>query len=209
MSIEVTDNSVIVVPEGQPTPVVTQTETGTAVVFGGQVQGGSFVGTSGTTGFTGETVSGSTFVANPGANFDFEDIKVKDSKIRGQGDNTIDAQDSKFKETTFRMSGGSDSVTFGAGAVVKQGVVRLGDGGDSVVFGQGSEVKDLKLDLGADDGAADVINIEDPASVKDLLIRNFGPEDTLIIGGETFTFEDIEAGLDDDGFFEGIQFKGF
>ncbi|MEB3262786.1 MAG: hypothetical protein VKJ66_00270 [Synechococcus sp.] len=204
MATTTTKESEVIVPEGQAAPIVTETPQGTSVVFGGQTQGTTVVAKEGTTVVSGEKTTGSSFQLGAGANLVFADYKLKKSDISGDdGANEVDAEGTVAKKASFELGGGVDSVAFGDGSVVKKSSINLGAGADEVLFSGGSKVTKTDIDLGSDSDA-DTIIIEDGADIKKLTLKNFGPEDELIIGGRTFTSDDIV-----DGKIPGFDFISF
>lgn len=166
MPTETTKDAVIVFPEGQTPPTITETGSGTTATFTTPTAGAE-VEVSGNLVVAGGPVTQSTFTFTESGKVDFTNV-IKESKVKG---------------TT-----GQDSVTFSDGKV-KNTTVKLGEDSDSVVFGTKS--KGAKVNMG-NDNAADVVNIEDRKDVKKMTIKNFGSNDTLIVGGREFGFDDLQ-----------------
>lgn len=166
MATESTKDAVIVVPEGQTAPTITETGSGTTAVFTAPTAGAE-VKVSGNLVVSGGPVTNSKFTFTESGKVDFTNV-IKGSKVNA--------------------TSGQDSVTFSDGKI-KDTKVKLGDGSDSVVFG--TQSKGAKVDMG-NDNAADVVNIESLKDVKKMTIKNFGTNDTLIVGGKEFGFDDLQ-----------------
>lgn len=166
MATESTKDAVIVVPEGQTPPSIVETGDSTTATYTAPVSGAT-TEVSGNLVVAGATVTSSTFSFTQSGKVDFTNT-VKSSKVLA--------------------TSGSDSVVFSDGKSVKN-KVKLGDGADSVVFG--TKTKNTQVKLGKDN-AADVVNIENPKDVKNLKLKNFGRQDTLIVGGKEFSYNDLQ-----------------
>ena len=119
------------------------------------------------------------------------EVKKTDITVDGRGalDLTVNAE--KLKKSTVSGKAKDDSISFGD-ARLRKVEVDLGKGDDTVTFGEGASFRGRNfVDLGK--GGADVVEFEgeEPSKGK-IIINNFDENDKLIIGGETFTKDDIE-----------------
>jgi hypothetical protein len=63
-------------------------------------------------------------------------------------------------------------------------------GEDSIAFGKKSR-KDT-VNLGKNDGSADMVDLASLKKVKDLKIRNFGQDDTLKVGKKSYDYDQLQ-----------------
>ena len=63
-------------------------------------------------------------------------------------------------------------------------------GEDSIAFGKKTRKDTVKL--GKDDGAADMVHVENLKKAKDLKIKNFGQEDTLKVGKKSYDYDQLQ-----------------
>jgi len=67
----------------------------------------------------------------------------------------------------------------------------VGSGGeDSIAFGKQTR-KDV-VNLGKNDGSADVVDLASLKKTKDLTIRNFGQDDTLKVGKKSYDYDQLQ-----------------
>ena len=166
MATESTKDAVIIVPEGQTPPVIVETGDSTTATYTAPVSGGT-TEVTGNLVVTGASVSDQKFTFTESAKVDFTN-KVKSSRVLA--------------------TAGNDSVVFSDGKSAKN-KVKLGSGADSVVFGTKTNKTTVKL---GSDNAGDTVNIENINDVKNLKIKNFGTQDTLIVGGREFSYDDLQ-----------------
>lgn len=107
------------------------------------------------------------------------------------------------KRVSAEMGAGDDSIAFRAGTKVSKGAIDLGEDADSVVFGRGVKVRRTTVDLGADT-SADVVEIEKGSKLKGVVIANFSKDDTLVVGGQTYTYDQLEQ---DPKKVQGVRFR--
>ena len=63
-------------------------------------------------------------------------------------------------------------------------------GKDSISFRQ--KTRQDTVNLGKNDGSADVVKVDSLKNTKDLTIRNFGKEDTLKVGKKSFDYDQLQ-----------------
>jgi len=63
-------------------------------------------------------------------------------------------------------------------------------GEDSIAFGK--QTRKDQVNLGKNDGAADVVDLASLKKVKDLKIRNFGQDDTLKVGKKSYDYDQLQ-----------------
>ena len=105
----------------------------------------------------------------------------------------------KFRRSEFTAGKGKqgDSVTVGSSAKLINSEFKLRKGDDTFTVTGGSKIKkDTTVDLGK--GGTDTVNIGDGIKGKGKLVieRMDGKRDTLNYGGQSFTRQDIEDGVD-------------
>lgn len=168
MATETTKDAVVVLPEGDANSVtVTETGTGTTATFTAPTSNAN-VEVKGNLVVTGEKVSKSRFTFTESGKVNF----------------TASTKDVKVKATA-----GNDSISFTGGSA-KGANVNTGTGADSVTFG--TTVKNTTVKLGKSDGQGDVVVIENRNQVKNLTIKNFGRNDTLIVGNNDYRGVEVE-----------------
>jgi len=118
-------------------------------------------------------------------------VKKSDFTVDGKGSMDMTVKTGTFQKSTVTGGKKADSISFGNQATVKGATMDMGKGDDSVTFGAETKFKGkTSIDLGKK--GADVVEFKaEPTSGK-IVIDNFDKKDTLIIGGETFTFEDLQ-----------------
>ena len=122
-----------------------------------------------------------------------EGTRVKKSEFTTEGKGSLDmtVKTGTFQKNTITGGKKADSISFGNQVTVKGVTMDMGKGDDSVTFGAETKFKGkTSIDLGKK--GADVVEFKaEPTSGK-IVIDNFDKKDTLIIGGETFTFDDLQ-----------------
>jgi len=98
----------------------------------------------------------------------------------------------KTTDTNADFGEGADSVSFLKKSLDKGSSYKMGGGEDSVTFGRNTTSKSAKVKLGSNDKAGDTVDISKKADIKKLKITEFGKEDTLKIGGKTFSYDDLQ-----------------
>ncbi len=96
------------------------------------------------------------------------------------------------KDTTADFGQGADSVSFLKKSLDKDSTYKMGAGADSITFGRNSASRRGRIELGGNDKAGDVVDINKKADVKKLKITQFGKEDTLKIGGKTLDYNQLQ-----------------
>lgn len=168
MATETTKDATIVLPDGESSNVtVIETGSSTTATFTAPTSGAT-VEVKGNLVVTGEKVSKSTFTFTKAGSVNF----------------TASSKDVKVDATS-----GNDSVSF-TGGKVKGAKINSGKGADSVIFG--TTVKKATVKLGKKDGEGDVVVIENRKQVKNLTIKNFGRNDTLIVGNKDYSGVEVE-----------------
>lgn len=95
--------------------------------------------------------------------------------------------------TRANLGKGRDYLEFKKDSVSTDGSYNLGKGSDTAVFAPRSSAgTGNSVDLGSD-SASDVVNISRARNVKGLEITNFGKEDQLIIGGKSYSYDEVIA----------------
>jgi len=87
-----------------------------------------------------------------------------------------------------KTTSGNDSISFVGNT--KKSTVVTGDGSDTVTFS--GKTVNSKVKLGKGDNEGDLVNVENPNQVKDLTIKHFGRNDTLVVGNKEFVGSDAE-----------------
>ena len=118
-------------------------------------------------------------------------VKKSDFTVDGKGSMDMTVKTGTFQKNTVTGGKKADSISFGNQVTVKGSEMDLGKGNDTVTFGAETKFKGkTTLDLGSK--GKDVVEFKaEPTSGK-VVIDNFDKRDELIIGGETFTKEDLE-----------------
>ena len=133
--------------------------------------------------------------------------EIRNARFSFTGQGQIDITNDIAKDIKVLGSDvGDDVVNLGAngevGSEIKRAKIKTGVGADSVTAG-GSFLKNVLINLGPDE-EADVVTLDtDIASVKKMVIKNFGAEDTFVYDNTTYTFDDLQ----DQPFKPNITFK--
>ena len=125
------------------------------------------------------------------------------SSFTGAG--SVEISNDVAKDIKVLGSDSDDGVNLGdVGSTVKNAKINAGEGADSVTAA-GASLKNIKIDLGVDTEADNVTLDSDLSTVKNMVIKNFGQEDTFTVGGDTYTYDDLKA--DPQAFKPNITFK--
>jgi hypothetical protein len=211
MATETTNDAVIdtggVPASEQANLSVTTTSTGTTITNTGDISGLSAV-INGNVEATGGTYESATFTFGASNTGDDPTLTITDAKISGTsiiggatpdafnlGGSSSSAKSSattKSKDTMAKFGEGDDSVSFLKKSLDRESTYKMGADADSITFGKGSTTKKVRVELGGNDKAGDVVDINKKADVQKLKITQFGKEDTLKIGGKTFDYDQLQ-----------------
>jgi len=167
-----------------------------------------------------ETPSGTTVTAStPVTKLSFEvtdggaltstGAAIKQAKFSFTGAGSVEITNDVAKDIKVLGSDYADNVSLGdgdlgAGTTTKNAKIVTGAGADSVTAA-GSSLKNIRIDLGVDNEADNVTIDSDISTVKNMVIKNFGQEDTFTVGGDTYTYDQLKA--DPKAFKPNITFK--
>lgn len=184
---ETTKDSVIVIPTAQESKVkVEETETGTKVTVDQPAKKVSYtVEDGGTVSSTGSGISKALFTFTGAGSVEITNNAVKDSKVLGSDSN--------------------DGVAIGVGVTqtaAKDVKINTGEGSDTVTVST-RVAKKIKINLGEDTDADNIRIDTDIDKIKDLVIMNFGKEDTFTFGNKTYTADQLK----NQPFLPNIEFK--
>jgi len=107
------------------------------------------------------------------------------------GNDSIKFTNTLDKRSAHNMSVGNDSISFKKDSQSVRSSYNMGEGADSITF-KGGKVNQSKIALGQD-SAKDVVTFSPDTSTKNIEISEFGVEDTLRVGGQTFNYGQIAA----------------
>jgi hypothetical protein len=186
---------------------VTSSSTGTTISNSGSVSGLS-AAVSGNVVTTGGTYQSATFTFGTSSTGAAPTLSVANTTLSGTtiiggttpdafnlGGNISSAKSSattKSKDTMANFGDGADSVSFLKKSLDRDSTYKMGAGADSITFGKGSTSKNGRVELGGNDKAGDVVDINKKADVKKLKITQFSKEDTLKIGSKTFDYDQLQ-----------------
>ena len=117
--------------------------------------------------------------------------------ISGNGRGKVNINTGAFRNSTIRGGKKNESIRFGNETICNNNTINLGKGGDSITFRKGTTFKG-KTTINLVPGGKDVVKFgknlkSQPGSV---LIKNFDKQDTLIVGKNTFKYNDIKKGAE-------------
>ncbi|MEB3331767.1 MAG: hypothetical protein VKI83_04675 [Synechococcaceae cyanobacterium] len=102
-----------------------------------------------------------------------------------------------FGDDPLINSTGNDEISFGKGSAslrtwLRNSLVDLGEGSDQLKFGDYTSLKDVIIDCGGTGGNIDTITFSSSKgaatfSATNVLVRDFGVEDTIVLAGVTYT----------------------
>jgi len=130
------------------------------------------------------------------ANKNFSQSEIK---IVGNGKGKININTGAFRNSTIKGGKKNDSIRFGNESIVNNNSINLGKGGDSITFKPRTTFKG-KTTINLVKGGKDVVkfgknpNLQKGAKV---VIKNFDKQDKLIVGKNTFNYNDIKRGSAD------------
>ena len=167
---ETTQESTLILPEDQSGNVSTSESNGrTTWTFDGNTTGVVGSLNQGKSVFRGDAVRRSTFsFTEPNVEVSFRN-NVNKAEFNGTD-----------KGESLRFSGAT-----------RNSNLSLGGGKDSVLFGANSKSINNTIDLGQD-GGQDIVEFASLENVKDTVIKNFGKQDILKIGGQEYTYKDLQ-----------------
>ena len=110
----------------------------------------------------------------------------------GQGSTNFSLEGTKFVNSAAKHGNSDDSISF-KNTTVRNAKTQMGAGDDTVTFGAGTQFSGkTKVNLGK--GGTDVVEFDSAPQNGKVIVNKFDENDTLIVGGESFSREDIEAG---------------
>ena len=130
------------------------------------------------------------------ANKNFSKSEIK---VSGNGKGTVNINTGAFRNSTIRGGKKNESIRFGNETIVNNNSINLGKGGDSITFKPRTTFKG-KTTINLVKGGKDVVkfgknpNLQKGAKV---VIKNFDKQDKLIVGKNTFNYNDIKRGSAD------------
>jgi hypothetical protein len=169
---DTTQESVIILPSGQESQVATR-ESGTTAVrtISGTITNAKAEIIEGTSKFNGGEIRRGSFTFTEPSSPAL--LNFSSDVVRGR----------------IKGSTGQDSIRFSSS--VKSTTIRAEAGADSITFAKGSTSINNRISLGKDSDA-DVVSFASLDDVKGTRITNFGREDKLRIGGESFNYDDLQ-----------------
>ena len=118
-----------------------------------------------------------------------------DIKISGKGAGEIKSNTGAFAKSKITGGKKNDSVSFGNKATVNKGKINLNKGNDSITFAKGTTFKGkTTIDLGK--GGKDVVTFGKEVKKGSVVINNFDKKDKLVVGKDTFKYNDIKKGAE-------------
>ena len=118
-----------------------------------------------------------------------------DIKISGKGAGEFKSNTGAFNRSKITGGKKNDSVSFGNKSTVNRGKINLGKGGDSITFAKGTTFKGkTTIDLG--NGGKDVVTFGKKVKNGSVVIKNFDEKDKLVVGENTFDYNDIKKGAE-------------
>ena len=137
-------------------------------------------------------ISGSEIVMHEGSHkINIENGVIKNSDIltnKGNDEITIGEDVRVKKDVSFDLGEGKDSIQISGG--IKKGSIALGKGKDTIMID--GKIKKTTIDLG-DDKKKDKVILDSKNNIsKKVTLTNFHKRDKLIIGDDTFTYEDLQ-----------------
>lgn len=169
---DTTQESTLIIPDDQ-VGNVSKSESGNKTVW-------NF--SENTSGLTGEISQGKSVFRGSSirrSTFSFSD---PDAQAKASYQNNVNNVDyiGTDKAESLRFSGNVRNVD-----------ANMGGGPDSILFGRNSAVQDTTIDLGKDTGK-DIVEFASLDDVKNTKIKNFGKQDILKIGGQQYTYKELQ-----------------
>jgi hypothetical protein len=169
------------------------------------VSGLEITATEETTVVSGKKLTDSTVTAK-GSKGETSNVAVETKQFqggtienKGKGLLEVSVDGSNFKKSTIDAGANKkrdDSISFKGKAKVDRGTVKAGKGDDKIVFGDEVTFKGkTTIDLGKGGKDSIVINADSIEGGK-LKVTNFTKKDTITVGDETFTYNDIKNGAE-------------
>ncbi len=125
-------------------------------------------------------------------------FKNSEVTVDGKGSLDLTVNTGSFKKSTIEGGKKADSVSFGNQTTVKKANIDLGKGDDTVTFKANTSFKGkTKIDLG--NKGSDVVEFAEAPKGGKVVVSNFDKNDTLVVGGETFTYDDLKGGAEVSG----------
>ena len=117
----------------------------------------------------------------------------KNSIFNAKGETKLTIDGTNFNKSIANMSNYDDSIQFKGGKVAGS-ALKMGKGDDTVTFGANTQFANTtKIGLGKD-GGSDVVEFKSAPTDGKVVINQFDKNDTLIVGGESFSLDDINNG---------------
>lgn len=110
-----------------------------------------------------------------------------------EGDNEVDFRNN-LEDSTLEFGEGDDLAVLYDD--VEYTSFEFGDGADKAYFFD--DIEWVQIDLGGDDGDLDSIFISEEDSIESLTFSGGDDGDTLIVGGEDYTWSEVAGGFVDD-----------
>ena len=118
-----------------------------------------------------------------------------DITISGKGKGNVKTDSGTFNNSKVKGGKKNDSISFGKKATVNKGKFKLDKGSDSITFNKATKFKGkTTIDLGK--GGKDVITFGKEVKGGSVVISNFDKKDKLVVGKDTFKYNDIKKGAE-------------
>ncbi len=118
-----------------------------------------------------------------------------DITISGKGKGIVKTESGTFNNSKVKGGKKNDSISFGKKATVNKGKFNLDKGNDSITFNKATKFKGkTTIDLGK--GGKDVITFGKEVKGGSVVISNFDKKDKLVVGKDTFKYNDIKKGAE-------------
>ncbi len=115
--------------------------------------------------------------------------------ISGNGKGNVKTDSGTFNNSKVKGGKKNDSISFGKKATVNKGKFNLDKGSDSITFNKATKFKGkTTIDLGK--GGKDVITFGKEVKGGSVVISNFDKKDKLVVGKDTFKYNDIKKGAE-------------
>ena len=183
--------------EGSFTVVTTE---GLSEITNTKVQKKTVLRTSGDSEIGGKAFKNNSRIVVKKAGDDCETTEVtlnttlfKNSLFNTKGETKLTIDGTSFTKSTANMSNCDDSIQFKGGKVAGS-ALKMGKGDDTVTFGANTQFANTtKIGLGKN-GGSDVVEFTSAPTDGKVVINQFDKNDTLIVGGESFSLDDINNG---------------
>ena len=198
----------VILPEGVTTDqveVASNEDGGTAIAI--KQNSSIAVKAKGDTAITGKKISESSVSVaakkSESTNIVFETTVVKNTTVTNEGKGTLEVNinTGKHKNLTIDATVGGekdkkrdDLVRVKDGVRMSKGRMNMGRGDDTVRFGDVTFKGRTIVDLGK--GGKDAVVLEAAPAPGKLIVTSFSKKDTITVGDETFTFQDIKKGAE-------------